>query len=89
MLKQLGKSSRSKVPILSIVYTIQTMLLLTHFDVENSSVWIDFTDGFQYFKFNFRFLNPIFNIRERLDGHSSDVPSRMYNLFLEDRSAII
>ena len=55
----------------------------------SSQEWTDFTDGFQYFKLNLRFLNPIFNLRSKLDGHKEGIPSRMYGLLLEDRSAVI
>ena len=68
---------------------IQTILLITHFKMNTSDEWISFTDGFHYFEFNLRFLNPIFNLRSKLDGHKGEIPNRMYALFLEDRSAVI
>lgn len=42
---------------MSVVSMLQTVLIVTHFDNNISDTWKAFTDGFQYFKFEFRFLN--------------------------------
>ena len=83
----MNKTERSVEPIYSIVVMVQSLLLITHFDMNPSEEWTNFTDGFQYFKFNLRFLNPIFNLRSKLQGHQGNIPSRMYGLLLEDNSA--
>ena len=68
---------------------MQIILLITHFKTTQSKEWVDFIDGFEYFKFNLRFLDPIFNFRYLIQSNENNVPSRMYKLLLEDKSALI
>ena len=79
------KSNISK----SIISMIQTILLISHFDNNISGVWRTFTDGFQYFKFEFRFLNPVFFIVSTMNNKESSIPNRMYDLFFENKTAAI
>ena len=75
--------------LISSIYLMQVILLFTNYDITSSDQMKEFINGFQYFKFNLRFLDLIFNIRSNLIDHSVDIPSRMNFLFLESKSAII
>ena len=68
---------------------MQIILLITHFKTTQSKEWVDFIDGFEYFKFNLRFLNPILNFYNLIQSKEINVPSRMYYLLLENKSALI
>lgn len=88
-MKEIKKTERDLEFMTKVVTIIQVVLLLTHYEMKISPYWRSFTDGFQYFKFNFRFLDVVFSLREALNGGSKEVPNRMYDLFLEDKSVVI
>ena len=75
--------------MMSIIGMIQTILLVSNFNMEVSDMWRSFIDGFQYFKFNFRFLNIVFYIQSSVESHDKAIPSRMYYLFFESKATII
>ena len=73
----------------SIFSMIQTILLVSNYNNETNEMWRSFIDGFQYFKFNFRFLNIVFYLQSSVEQHHKNIPSRMYYLFFENKAAII
>ena len=74
---------------MSLIVSIQTILLVSHYNMEAGEMFLQFLDGFQYFKFNLRFLNIVFYIKSSTNQTDYAIPSRMYYLFLEDKTTLI
>ena len=83
------KSDTETSIAMSLITMIQTILLVSHFNMKASEIWMMFLDGFQYFKFNLRFLNVLFFKSYISNTDYYAIPSKMYYLFFEDKASWI